>query len=105
VRAGLGRSWQLVRGSFWRVFLIAVLAYIFISVITATPTYAISIISAMLPSSLLATAFNSTVSILISIFTTPLWFALSTLLYYDLRIRKEGFDLELQAQQLAEPLG
>jgi len=102
VRSGLGRSWQIVRGSFWRVFLIAVLAYIFISIITATPTYAISILSAMFPSSLFATAFNSTVSILISIFTTPLWLALNTLLYYDIRIRKEGFDLELQAQQLVE---
>lgn len=104
LRAGLGRSWGLVRGSFWRVLLIAIVAYIFIATITATPTYAISILALMLPQSILATALNSAVSTLIGIFITPLWYSLLTLLYYDIRIRKEGFDLELQARQLTESI-
>lgn len=103
LRAGLGRSWRLVRGSFWRVLLIAIVAYIFIATITATPTYAISIVAVMLPQTAIATALNSAVSTLIGIFVTPLWSTLLTLVYYDLRIRKEGFDLEMQAQRLAEP--
>ncbi len=31
----------------------------------------------------------------------PIQLGVYTLLYYDLRMRKEGYDLELQAQQLA----
>jgi len=35
-----------------------------------------------------------------SVLTYPVVYVVSTLLYYDLRIRKEGFDLELLAQSL-----
>ena len=76
--------------------------YIFIVVVSATPTYAITFATLLLPSPIIGTVLTSTVSILISVLITPLWFALITLLYYDLRIRKEGFDLELRAQQLAQ---
>lgn len=102
VRSGLTRSWNLVRGSFWRVFLIATMTYIFIAIISATPTYAISFATLLLPSPIIGTILNSTISILISIFVTPLWFSLLTLLYYDFRIRKEGYDLEIKAQQMTE---
>jgi hypothetical protein len=35
----------------------------------------------------------------------PIQLAVNTLMYYDLRVRKEGFDLELMAQQLARASG
>ncbi len=36
------------------------------------------------------------------IISYPLLFSVYTLLYYDLRIRKEGYDLEVLAQQAAQ---
>ena len=40
-------------------------------------------------------------SLLASVLLTPFFVAALTVLYYDLRIRKEGYDLELMASQLA----
>lgn len=101
-RAGLGRSWRLVRGSFWRVFGIDLITNIFIGIVTLTPAYAISFTAILFPSPLVSTVLNTTVGILIGIFVTPIRIAILTLLYYDLRIRKEGFDLELRAKQLGQ---
>ena len=38
------------------------------------------------------------VNILVYAITYPLWAAVITVLYYDLRVRNEGFDLQLLAQ-------
>jgi len=38
---------------------------------------------------------NSAMNNLMSIFLTPLGIIATILLYYDMRIRKEGFDLEM----------
>jgi hypothetical protein len=37
---------------------------------------------------------------LVQIFIYPLFYCVLTITYYDLRVRKEGFDLELLASQL-----
>jgi hypothetical protein len=37
---------------------------------------------------------------LVQIFIYPLFYCVLTVTYYDLRVRKEGFDLELLASQL-----
>jgi uncharacterized membrane protein YbaN (DUF454 family) len=90
---GLRRSWQLV-GSFtaqpfWRV----------VGILLLLVGFAI----AFLPSPILGVVFNTVFTNLISLVVTPLSFTAQTLLYYDLRIRNEGFDLQLLAQQLDTP--
>jgi hypothetical protein len=48
----------------------------------------------------LSSAFNN----LLSIFLAPLGIVAAILLYYDMRIRKEGFDLEMLSRALtSEP--
>ena len=48
----------------------------------------------------LSSAFNN----LLSIFLAPLGIVAAILLYYDMRIRKEGFDLEMLSRELtSEP--
>jgi hypothetical protein len=44
---------------------------------------------------------NSALINLLSIFLTPLGIIAAILLYYDMRIRKEGFDLEMLSRALA----
>ena len=102
---GLRRSWRLVRGSFWRVLGINLVLTVLVSLISATPAFAIQMAVSLLPSFLLETVINNAVGTVINIVALPLQFAVLTLLYYDLRMRKEGFDLELLArQQLAASL-
>jgi hypothetical protein len=40
---------------------------------------------------------------LVSLLLTPISAIAVTLLYYDFRIRKEGFDLEILSQSIAGP--
>lgn len=108
--AGLRRSWQLVGGSYWRVVLVAVLMWVIswiVSTITSLPLAAATFIitlrdPAQLPDSLAAVQVLSALASQIGyILVLPLQLSVFTLLYYDLRVRREGYDLELMAQQTA----
>jgi Membrane domain of glycerophosphoryl diester phosphodiesterase len=97
---GLRRSWKLVEGSFWRVLGINIALSILVGIIGQGPVYVIAFMANLLPSPALAVAVNSMAQSLLNVAVLPLQFSALTLLYYDLRIRKEGFDLQLMAQQL-----
>ena len=100
---GMGRSWKLVKGSFWRVFLFLLVLGIIVYSFSVGPILLVAFGSALLASPILTAVITSIASTLITIVVTPLQFAALTVLYYDLRIRKEGFDLQMQMQQLPEP--
>lgn len=95
---GLGRSWKLVRGFFWRVLgfnaLLAILTYF----LALGPGATLSMTALFLSSPLLQFVVQSVTGGLIGIIITPLQFATLTVLYYDLRIRKEGLDLQMQME-------
>lgn len=99
---GLGRSWKLVKGTFWRVlgmvFVLGVIVYLF----SAGPILLVTMGAAFLPSPIFSVVINGIASSLIVIVMTPLQYAALTILYYDLRIRKEGFDLQVQMRELPE---
>jgi len=96
---GLVRSWRLVQGLSWRIFGIRML----IALITA-------IISAVLGGllTLVATGMDANGRLIVQqvvnaftgVFIGPITYIAVTLLYYDTRIRKEGFDIEMLAQSL-----
>ncbi len=97
--AALRRGWRLTAGSFWRI----VLFYLVINVVSGI----VSSLLEGLVSLLIRTASVSTqlslqtlASGLIGILTSPLILILLTLVYYDIRIRREAFDLEMLAQSL-----
>ncbi|MGH7526014.1 MAG: glycerophosphoryl diester phosphodiesterase membrane domain-containing protein [Gemmatimonadales bacterium] len=103
--AALARSWALTRGSRWRIFglLLTLLVLLYI------PFIAIGGIAAVL---LPRTDFTSggyqlaagvvTVAVagIVQVFIYPLFYCVLTVAYYDLRVRKEGFDLEVLASTL-----
>jgi hypothetical protein len=101
---GLRRSWRLVEGSFWRVLGINLALGLLVAIIGQGPIYVIAIMANLLPSPALVLAVNSTAQSLLNVAVLPLQFSALTLLYYDLRIRREGFDLQLMAQQLMPAL-
>ena len=97
---GLRRSWHLTEGHFWRVFGTSVLAGVLTLILAQLPaevvTYAISSTASLE----LAAILSTVVSQLSLVITMPFSLAVTTLLYYDLRVRKEGYDLELQADAI-----
>lgn len=96
------RSWRLTQGYFWRTLgyiivvgvLVALLAQIPAAVITAP-------LSAMLEDQpRLYYLISSIIGTIFTVLSTPFSLIAYTLMYYDLRIRKEGFDLEQQASAM-----
>jgi hypothetical protein len=98
----LGRSWKLGKGSFWRVFFLLVALTVLVLVLNFGFYLLAIFVSTLLQSPFLIVVLSSISLQLINIIITPLQFAALTVLYYDLRIRKEGFDLEWQMQNLPE---
>jgi len=110
IRGAMARSWALTHRSFWKTFGIEILVAVMISVATQVITTPISFIGGMM-SSLAdpngqspATALTSiiglyvvlmVITVLVSAIGTIVQSATIALLYIDLRMRKEGLDLEL----------
>jgi hypothetical protein len=100
----LKRSWALVRGSWWRVLGIIAVGVLLVSILAGVLQGLLVLIPAALASGnqaalAVATVVAGTVS---GTLTTPFTAAIFTLVYFDQRVRREGFDLELLAQGLGE---
>jgi len=96
---GLKRSWSLMSGRFWptlgRVLLLALIAGIISSVVALIfelPGQAIDPNNTFI--------FNQVAGAIAAVFVGPISYIGITLLYYDVRIRKEGFDIEMLARSL-----
>jgi uncharacterized membrane protein len=103
--AALSRSWELTRGSRWRIFGLGLTLMVLVYV----PVVAVTALFAMLLPQVTAQSFGpaSVASIvalaiggMVQMFLYPLFYCVLTVTYYDLRVRKEGFDLELLASSL-----
>ncbi|MDY7221233.1 hypothetical protein [Halalkalibacterium halodurans] len=86
-RIGLGRSWRLTEGSFWRIFAVyLVIALVCSVIILGIYGVALLLFQASLLGQLIAT--------LLTMFVLPLALIPYGLIYFDLRVRNEGVDLE-----------
>jgi hypothetical protein len=104
--AAIRRSWQLTRYSFWRLFGILLLTGIVVGVASYVLTVPFAIIAAVISGSSLLTASASISvaalvvsaigSIVAATITRPVSAGVTVLLYADLRMRREGFDLTLR---------
>jgi hypothetical protein len=102
---GLGalrRSFRLVKGHWFRVFLTLLVAWILISVLQAVVSAALVAVAILaLDSTSFAAHVTETVAnIAGSALTTPFLSAVTVVIYFDLRVRKEGFDLAVLAERL-----
>ena len=102
-RGALIRSWDLVRGYGWRTLGVVLLLALFSLLIVTGPSYIATFGMQVLGAPLLVqTVASGVLSAVLTALFTPIRLTGMTLLYYDLRIRKEGLDLELQAAALGE---
>jgi tetratricopeptide (TPR) repeat protein len=100
-RGALIRSWDLVQGYGWRTLGVVLLLALFSLLIVTGPSYIATFGMQALGAPLLVqTVASGVLSAMLTTLYTPIRLTGMTLLYYDLRIRKEGLDLELQAAAL-----
>jgi hypothetical protein len=98
-RGALGRSFELVKGRWWRTFGVVALGFTLAS-ITSSVLQGLFFVGIFVGSQndtlvLVLSAVAGVVGLLV---TTPFQSALLAVVYFDLRVRKEGFDLELLAR-------
>lgn len=98
--SAVSRSWRLVEGRWWATFgtlIIASLLAGFVAAIFAIPGQAIGMATGSTAATIVLQSLGSFVG---SVITTPFSAAVTLVIYVDLRVRKEAFDLELLAGQL-----
>jgi len=96
-RAALGRSFRLVRGFWWRTFAIVVLGLLLAGVLRAAIGGVLEVVTLSSDNELVNAIAGFVSSVLSGAITTPFVAAVTIVLYIDLRVRKEGFDLALLA--------
>jgi hypothetical protein len=89
------RSWDLAKGEVWKVFVTLLLAWLIFLVL-----YVLLIMIAGMLASSNERASSLVVAMLLAL-VYPITGVVTTLLYYDIRVRREGFDLELLAREAA----
>ena len=100
----LRRSFRLVRGRWWPTFGALLLAFMFQFFLGLVLGIPLGLLTAGWDSASAASlALTTAVSVVSSVVTTPFMAAVLVLIYFDLRVRKEGFDLELLSQGVGIP--
>jgi hypothetical protein len=93
------RSWRLLRPRFWGVLGISLLAWL-ITAFLGNLLGGIPTVIATLLGGSFAWLWIALGSVLSALVTAPITAIVDTLLYFDGRIRNEGFDLQVMAQDL-----
>lgn len=100
------RSWNLVKDRWWATFGIILVSVLLIGIIT-------SLLQALIVAPLFADSDNDLLGGILrtlgtiagNLIAIPLQAAVLTIVYFDLRVRKEGFDLQLLSRDMEDHPG
>jgi hypothetical protein len=98
--SALKRSRELVKGRWWPTVGVLVLMSILTSLVSAVFLGLFAGVVSVSDNEVAAAVADAIAQTASTALTTPLSAAVVTVLYFDLRVRKEGFDLELLARRL-----
>ncbi|WP_069387484.1 DUF7544 domain-containing protein [Cellulosimicrobium cellulans] len=104
--ATVARAWRLTRGSFWRLFGIYLLAYVAIYIVTQIIVTPFSLVGTIALGAGQAFVGNLVTTLGVAVSTVALTLFLGSvvaLLYIDVRMRREGLDVELAAAASEQP--
>jgi hypothetical protein len=104
--SSMGRSWRLVEGRWWRTFLMIILIFILVYVARlALDAFVIlgQVIVQIVLSSVASGWIFAAATAVVDSLVTPIFQIAVVLIYFDLRVRREGLDLFQQAQRVAAP--
>jgi hypothetical protein len=98
--ATVRRAWQLTRGSFWRLFGIYLLVQLLVGIVASIITYPVTIVSMVVFHDPTLRSFGqilltSAGSVVAQTLSTVFSAAVIALLYIDVRMRREGLDVDL----------
>lgn len=93
---GLSRSWELTRGLRTKVLLTIVVTFLLFLV----PIIAFALLGEMFGIAPEGSPAATAVEVVTTTLLTPLLYVTITVLYYDARVRKEAFDLEMLAAEV-----
>ncbi|MBD1914139.1 MULTISPECIES: glycerophosphoryl diester phosphodiesterase membrane domain-containing protein [unclassified Leptolyngbya] len=105
VTEGISRSWELTGSNFWRLMLILFVTLLITFPLQVVVQLLVGLVqeatALLMPEdSASFAAITSLIGFILgsisSIFLLPLWQAIKAVIYYDLRSRREGLDLELR---------
>lgn len=103
--AALQRSWQLTHGHLLRVLVTVSVLWLMVVFARGIVTWPAQLAFIFLGQDMAGAVYAGVqaLSVLMEVLTQPLLVTGTVLLYYDLRIRKEGFDLTAMAEAIGEP--
>ncbi|MGK7949372.1 MAG: glycerophosphoryl diester phosphodiesterase membrane domain-containing protein [Xenococcaceae cyanobacterium] len=107
--AAISRSWKLTKDSIFRIQLV-----VFIAFLISLPITAVIQIASFLSQGILATIYSTdsgifgllyslaiiVITIGSSALTVPFWQSIKAVIYYDLRVRREGFGMEIRRDNI-----
>lgn len=93
----ISRSWALTKGFKGKVFLLALVMFALFACLLLGLVFGVALLTAFFKAMVLPATL---LMVLLILMWYPFTSCVLTLLYYDLKVRKEGFDLELLSQQL-----
>ena len=101
----LGRSFRLIQARFWPACGVLVIAYLIQIVLgSALGAGLVALTLTDIGQNMFLTqVLNGAAGAAAAIVATPFQAAVIAILYFDLRVRKEGFDLQLLAQKMGSP--
>lgn len=107
---GIRESWDLVRYDFWKVATTLILLGLLVGVASSALSAPVMIGVTALgsgtgASQFLLQALSQTVSVVVQALLQPVAVVGTILLYYDLRIRRDGLDLQLLAEAIETDTG
>lgn len=100
----MGRSWRLVEGRWWRTFLVLLLIVVLWYVVRLALGAVLFLVNALLQivlSPLIVLAIIGAASEVVYSLATPVLQIAIVLIYFDLRVRREGLDLFQLAQRVS----
>ena len=103
----MGRSWRLVEGRWWRTFLVLFLLFVVFYVVSLALRAFLSLGQLLLQlvlSQVFVLSITGVISTIVDSLVFPVLQIAIVLIYFDLRVRKEGLDLFQQAQRIGPPL-
>jgi hypothetical protein len=95
---GLRRSWQLAGGARWRILGLLMLMTILQTILGVL--FAFVFLGTVVTEGAAKTVLQEIANLAVNALWAPIQWGVFTLLYYDLRVRKEAFDLQLAAEAM-----
>jgi len=95
------RSWWLSNGHRWRILGLQILLAVLQAVLSTLISFIF--VAAFISDTVLRFALQNIVNVIATVLWAPVEWGTFTILYFDLRVRKEALDLQLAAEALPRP--